>query len=817
MKRMLAVGIPTLILCHVAAAQTAQQTSPPPSSVAAPAAAPNAQPAGTDNPDYATLPGVNVIGATPLLGSGVDRNKVPAASNVLTNSDIVRTGIPNALGALNDQVGGVSLQDAQDNPFQPNLVYRGFQASPLQGNEQGLAVYVNGVRFNQPFGDTVNWDLFPDIAIQTMNLEGSNPTFGLNALGGSLSVQLKDGFNYHGGEFTAYGGTGDRWATEFQYGKQSGNWAAYVAGNVLNESGWRDESPSRLRQIYADIGFRSDKFEGHLNIIGADNTLTGNGSSPTPLLNIDRSAIFTFPDLTKNKYTRVALSGNWTINDNTSLQAVTYYQNLSQRTLNGDASDLEQCDDDDISQFVCPDDGDEPATFRGPNGTRPNIPFINSTFGLAQLNETATDTNGYGVSAQVNDQRDLGHFHNHFIAGFSFDGAQTTFTAVSFLGQLTGNRGFNGFDDGSLTFPIDLEDQTIAPVRTNISNAYLGAYFADIFDVTPRLSVNVSGRFNYASIDLTDLNGTSLNGNHTYTHFNPGVGVTYRFMPRASVYASYSIANRAPTPAELACASPTSPCTLTNFFVGDPDLKQVIAHTFEFGVRGSARVAAKTTVDFNADYFHTDADDDIEMLTSQVIGASFFQNIGATTRQGVEAGVTLRSGPVRAWLSYAFTRATFDSAFTETSELNPGADENDEIHIKPGDKLPGVPEHRLKFGADWEVTSKWKLGFSGIASTGQYLFGDEANLTPQTGGYVVLNANTAYQATRNVQLFALLQNLMNVKYETFGTFSPTNSVFPKSGTSPSPGPQLSSSDRLITRSLSPAPPISVFGGVRVTF
>ena len=103
----------------------------------------------------------------------------------------------------------------------------------MQGTPQGLAVYVNGVRFNQAFGDTVNFDLLPDMAIDQMNLEGSNPVFGLNALGGALNVQLKNGFTYHGGELEASGGSFDTYGGDFQYGKQSGNTAVYVAASGI--------------------------------------------------------------------------------------------------------------------------------------------------------------------------------------------------------------------------------------------------------------------------------------------------------------------------------------------------------------------------------------------------------------------------------------------------------------------------------------------------------------------------------------------------------------------------------------------------------
>src|ERR1700747_582850 len=180
-----------------------------------------------------SLPAVEVVGATPLLGSGVDRDRGRAETQGLPDRDISRNGYPQMLPALEENVPGVTLDNAAGNPFQPNLFYHGFLASPLQGNPQGLAVYLNGVRFNQPFGDTVNWDLIPDIAIDRMDLVGSNPVFGLNALGGALSVRTKNGFTYHGGEIDLLGGSFAHYQGNFPYGVQRDNVAAYAAATGL--------------------------------------------------------------------------------------------------------------------------------------------------------------------------------------------------------------------------------------------------------------------------------------------------------------------------------------------------------------------------------------------------------------------------------------------------------------------------------------------------------------------------------------------------------------------------------------------------------
>ena len=298
-----------------------------------------AQQAPADLAQPAEAPSVTIIGASPLLGSGVNRDTVPAETNVLKRDDLTRGGttIADPARALNEQVGGASLASASGNPFQPTLFYHGFQASALQGTSQGLATYVNGVRFNQAFGDTVHFDLLPNQAIDEINLEGSNPVFGLNALGGALNVQLKNGFTYQGGEISFHGGSFGTYGADFQYGRQSGNTSVYVAGSGLHQGGWRDQQSSDLENFYGDIGWRGDKGELHFNVLLANSELNGPGTSPVELLAADRSALFTAPNRISDRFMQISLSGDLEISDTVSLQAVTYYNNFLQRVANGNA------------------------------------------------------------------------------------------------------------------------------------------------------------------------------------------------------------------------------------------------------------------------------------------------------------------------------------------------------------------------------------------------------------------------------------------------------------------------------------------------
>jgi outer membrane receptor protein involved in Fe transport len=754
------------------------------------------------------LPPVNVT-ATPLLPGLPDLDKVPSAAQVFNRNEVTRDGYPALLKTLDESATGVTLDHAQGNPWQPNLVYRGFEASPLAGNPQGLAVYVNGSRFNQPFGDTTNWDLIPDIAIDRIDLVGSNPAFGLNALGGALAVRLRDGFTYHGAEAEILGGSFGRVQGSFQYGVESNNTSAYVAGTLMHENGWRDFSPSTLRQIYADVGWRSERAELHMNIIGADNDLIGNGTTPVDLLSVSRSAIFTHPDQTTNKYVRVGLSGTYAINDDTSLQVNAYYSNLSQRTLNGDAAEVEPCDSNE--GILCQDDG-LPLTARA-GGFIPNF-LINSPyvteFGFSQfdnggpysfLNQTATDTNGYGIQAQVEHTFTVLGMPNHLTAGVSYDGGSTEFTASTMVGGLSLNRGFVGPGLVLVT-----ADGSITPVRVQSSNNYYGLFVTDTLDITPRLSGTVSARFNSAQITLRDQIGTDLNGSHGYNRLNPAVGLTYKILPTLTVYAGYAETNRAPTPAELSCADPLAPCSLTNFFVGDPNLNQVVAHTLEVGLRGTHGFDVDSKLDWNIGLFRTNSDDDILFVSSETVGRAFFRNVGTTRRQGIETGVRFRTGRLNAYANYAFTDATFQTALTLSSENNPLADAAGNIQVRPGNRLPGVPRNLFKIGADYGITDNWVVGFSALVASGKYLVGDESNLNQTTGAYGVLNIHSSYQITKNVQAFGLIENILNNRYATFGTFSPVSEV-----------PLIQAPGSTNTRSLALAPPISVFGGLRATF
>ncbi|MFC3070711.1 TonB-dependent receptor [Phenylobacterium soli] len=741
----------------------------------------------------AEVGGVTVVGRAPLSGAETAAEDAIGAVTTL-GSDDLRPGAGSILlQALERQAPGVSLTNAQGEAYQSSLVYRGFEASPLQGVPQGLAVYVDGVRLNSPFGETVNWDLVPEAAIAGVTLQGSDPTFGLNALGGSLSVRLKTGFSDSGGEAEVSAGSFGRRHGELQYGAASDRLGVFVAASALHDDGWRRFSPTTLRQAYAGLGWREGPWSLDLGLTAADNRLTGNGPAPVELTAADRRAVFTHPDRTGDRFGQARLAANYRASDAMSLQAQAYAGRLSQRTVNGDATDAAPCAADDA--ILCLEDDGPVLT----DGSGVAIPAFDGEGPYAVLNQGRTRTDRAGGAVQLVSTAPLAGRPNTFTAGASLDLGRTRFAASTLIGTLTADRGFAG--PGVL---VDQAGGPIAPVALTARTSYAGLYATDTWHATPALALTLSGRFDRAHVKLRDRIGTALDGDHPFDRFNPSAGLTYAFGGGVTAYAGYAEASRTPTPAELSCASPAAPCSLTDFFLADPPLKLVTARTWEAGLRGRRRTDGYTLT-WSLGLFRADTADDIARVASDVRGRGYFENVGRTRRQGMEAQGQLAAGRWGAFVTYAFTDATFQTPLTLTSPDNPAADAAGLIHVRPGDRMPGVARQRLKASVTYQAPG-WRVGVDAVASSGRPLAGDEANLTPQVPGYVVANLSGAIRLGQKVELFGSVENLADRRYATFGTFAQTSSV----ALSEAPGAAN-------PRSLTPAPPRTYEIGLRVSF
>src|SRR5688572_26982166 len=268
---------------------------------------------------------IEVVGATPL-GGDLDTDRI--AANVQTAS-AERLREQNALDLadfMKRSMGSVFVNEAQSNPLQPDVQYRGFVGSPLLGLPQGLAVYQDGVRVNEPFGDTVSWALIPESAIEEIYLiPGSNPLFGLNALGGAISVRTKDGFAADGTRAELTAGSFGRVGVQAETGGDfSDDFAYFVTASLLEEDGWRDFSPTDAQQIFGKLTWRGDDSRLDVSLTRVDTELVGNGAVPEDLLEIDPEAIFTHPDRTENTLTLLGVNAEHSLSPNVTLRGNLY-------------------------------------------------------------------------------------------------------------------------------------------------------------------------------------------------------------------------------------------------------------------------------------------------------------------------------------------------------------------------------------------------------------------------------------------------------------------------------------------------------------
>lgn len=779
---------------------------------------------------------------SPFGASSLPVNQVPGSVSQVTATDIKRDDTVIAQEALQARVPGVIVGDFQGNQFQTNVQYRGFESSPVNGVAQGLAVYQNGTRINEAFGDTVNWDFLPSNAINNMTVMSGNPIFGLNAIGGAISVEMKDGFNFHGADVDTRFGSYGRKQVSTEAGQQVGNFAIYGAFEAINDDGYRDFSDAEVRRGFVDLGFKNSWSEFHFNFTGADNHVGVTAAAPQELLDErgwDRT--FTSPQTTDNTMQLYQLNGTVQATSTLSISGNAYYRHFQQR--HDDGNIAEANDDCNSDGLLCIEDG---LAFgkKGTPGVNPDgtINFDpNAHYG--SIDRTGQDADSWGVALQATDKSRLFGYRNQFTVGTSYDHGHVGYTADSELGLFqprfvvggTGIKFVAPPDEDDCPVPVAPGDECgsddVTPRNLTTINDYFGAYFVNTTELTDRLALTVGGRFNYAQIQIKENTGNEelqdLNGTNTFTRFNPMAGLTYKLVPGISFYGGYSEANRAPTPAEIACSDPDNPCIIESFLTADPPLKQVVSRTVEFGLRGEHRLGWQgDRINWGLGFFRTLNSDDILSVADETSnGRGYFLNAGDTLRQGIEASVEYHSQRLYAYASYTFVDATFRDSLQLSSPDNPFAGEcegstDDEarcVHVRPGDHIPGIPEHRFKVGFDYWMTQKWKFGADLIALSSQFFTGDEANQDSPLPGFARLNLHTSYDITDNIQIYGLFENVMNRHYGLYGTYYNAELANVGGAADNPPIEFEEADDGGRQRSITPAIPFAAYGGIKVKF
>jgi outer membrane receptor protein involved in Fe transport len=627
----------------------------------------------------------------------------------------------------------------------------------------------------------------------------NNPAFGLNALGGAINITMKNGFNYHGAEIDTMGGSYGRIQSSAQWGKQYDNFAVYGAVEGVHDDGFRNFSPSDVRRFYGDIGYKNENSEFHLNMGVAENKFGATATAPIELLDQFWGATYTTPQITENRVGYLNLLGKVEATPSWTIEGTAHVRLFDQHVLDANTTGTQPCTAD--PTLLCFGNGVAPAN--GLNGVQLANPFPpDAVLGEIDRNNTHSTTTGVALQATNSDQL-FGHT-NKFVVGASLDSSVTHFTASAELGTIAPNFVVTGSGIflGQSGSPV-----SIGPVDLRATNQYTGLYALDTFDVTNAFTITGGGRFNLANIVLEDQIGTALNGNDTFNHFNPLIGGTYKIIPGLTAYAGYSQANRAPTPLELGCADPARPCIIAAFLVSDPPLKQVISQTVEGGFRGSQDLNVGT-LGWKFGVFRTDNTDDILAIPSPVLqGFGFFQNVGSTRRQGIEAEVTLKSKVLQFFASYALVDARFLNAL-QVGSNSPFAGANGNVQILPGNVIPAIPRNRVKASIDYSVTDALKIGGDTLLVSSQYFVGDDSNQAPKLPGYAVFNLHASYQIDKTFQIYGRVDNILDNRYATYGTFFDTGAIpnFANGGT-PFADP----------RSLSPARPRALYAGLKASF
>ena len=713
------------------------------------------------------LPVVTVVGAMPIPAIAQPLSEIPSAVQTANSTDLANSQALDLSSFMNQRMGGVYVNEVQGNPHQMDVNYRGFTASPLLGTPQGLSVYMDGVRMNQPFGDVVSWDLIPRSAISNMTLmPGSNPIFGLNTLGGALAVQTKSGLTHAGTSVQTTIGSHQRRAVELEHGGRNDkglHW--FVTGNVFNEDGWRDASPSRVRQTFGKLGWKDGPTDVALTLSHANNALTGNGLQEERMLGNDYRSIYTKPDETHNRSTLLNLTGKHVINDNTLFAGNAYYRTISTRTLNGDVND----------------DALETAPGLLGAGAFPNSACLAATddddaepvcTGL--LNRSTTKQKNYGFSGQVTLLDKLAGYKNQFTAGLAYDTNRTDFKQSSEFGYINPDRSVTG----TQVFANELDPN----VHLKGKASTWSVFATDTISLHDRWHVTMSGRYNRTRIINEDQilpggGAGSLDGNHVFQRFNPAIGTTYSWTPALTTYLGYNEGNRTPTSIELGCADPVTPCKLPNAMAGDPPLKQVVTKTWEAGLRG----ALSQHTQWTAGVFHAQSTDDILFVASGTPGQGYFKNFGKTQRQGLELGLNSQQGAFKFATHYTWLQATYQSSEVLGGDSN-SSNTASNIAIQPGNTIPLTPKHILKIHADYAWSPAWSTGLGMTAFGGMYARGNENNQhqpdgdehlgSGRTAGYAVFNANARYASSKNTQWMLNVMNLFDRRYATAGQLGP---------------------------------------------
>lgn len=684
---------------------------------AAPAASAPAGAASAATPEaLSASERVNIIGRRrvqvgPVPGLELSRDQVPAHLQSANKDELKQSRALNLADFMNSQFQSVTVNDYAGNPFQFDLNFRGFTASPQVGTPQGLSVFFDGIRVNEPFGDVVNWDLIPMNALERLDLfPGSNPVFGLNTLGGALALRSKSGFSAPGLEAEISTGSAGRHETRLAMGRREDDRAAFVALTHFEEDGWRDNSPSRVSQLFSRMDWLLEEGSVTASLLAADNRLLGNGLLPLSLAKQRPQAVFTSPDRSQSRLLQLALQGQWDLDEQRNITAQAYWRRSSRSGLNGDI--YEGFDDFDIEHDAVADPLDPriPVPRNGANDPYSDGPGVVQGTPIGLLTRTGLSQTTRGLTLQFNSNTRP----HAFLVGASMDKASARYDMSQRLGLIDASHQVYSAPEG-IDRMYYAGSHDVLGNRFSGTSTTMSLFASDSWTPLPGLSLSAAARYNHTRVDnelvvrasaanvaLHELRSNSsalqryLQGqsrteeSFRFRSFNPSLGVNWQVQPRLHLFGNLSQGARTPSVVELGCAfddtpvprNPDNPalgstarslvgpgCNLPTTLSGDPYLPQIRSLSGEIGARGLVGPGWE----WNISLHRTDLRNDIYFV-GVGDGRSYFDTIGKTRRQGLEMGLKGQWGPLALKMGYAYTLATFESEFYTVSPHNSSAD-----------------------------------------------------------------------------------------------------------------------------------------------
>ena len=745
-------------------------------------------------PPAEDLAQVTVVGVTPYGNVDQPTSHIAGAVQSASAEQIERSHAADLTDFLNRRLGGVYVNEIQNNPLQPDVNYRGYTASPLLGTPQGIAVYVDGLRLNQPFGDVVSWDLIPRAAIQRLELvSGASPLFGTNSLGGALSLHTKDGYSAPGSTLQLSYGSHDRRQLALETGghNEAGLYW-YATANRFRDAGWRLDSPSDASQAFGKLGWRDAATDVSLSAAAADTDLNGNGLQEFRLLAQDPASVYSKPDNTRNRSGLLNLSMRHDWGTGFLLSGNAWYRSIRTSTYNGDLNDA--------------------ALGSNPEGLSAGL-----------LNRTALSQHNAGAALQLHLIAALAGRENRLTAGLVVDDSGSHFLQSSQFATVMPDHSVIALaNPDAVATQVDLGGHT--------RNRSL--FVADSYALSAALRLNLAARYDYAQTATADalLPGGgpgSLDGHQGFHRLNPSLGLIAQVRPALSLYGSYNEASRAPSAIELGCADPANPCRLPNAMAGDPPLRQVVARTWEAGARGRLG----TTTEWTAAVFRAQNNDDILFVADDQAGYGYFRNVGQTRREGLELGGSSHLGPVELGAHYTYLSATYQRAEVLNGSSNSSHDAppgfEGTITVEPGQHIPLIPQHLFKAYANWNITADFSLDADLLVVGGAYARGNENNQhqadalyylgAGRSGGYALLNVGGEWRVANRVELYLQVSNLTDRRYATAAQLGAT--AFTATGSyvaQPFTGPVVDGERPLLHSTfLAPGAPRSLLLGLRL--